>query len=82
MSDFIEKHSAAQATGQEWVETSADIIKILQPRGMSGKDYFCYKGVKVCVYGMSDKITEEESKTIHDRMHPDSKTVVISGATG
>lgn len=80
MSDFIEKHSIALANGDEWCETTPEIIKLLQPRGMGGAKYFCYKGVKVCEYGKIDEIEAQESKTVHDRMHPDSKTVVISGA--
>lgn len=80
MSDFIEKHARALAAGEMWVETTPEIIKLLQPNGLNGAKYFCYKGVKVCEFGKIDEIEDEESKTIHDRLHPDSKTTVISGA--
>lgn len=86
MSEFIEKQAIAVANGDEWVETSPEIMKLLQPRGLGkdrfGKelDYFCWKGTKVCAYDQSEKIEEREAKTIHDRMHPDAGTKVISGA--
>lgn len=80
MSDFIERHAAAEANGDKWVETTPEIIKLLQPRGLAGKKYFSWKNVLVCENGMSKQIEHEESKTMHDRMHPESKTTVISGA--
>jgi hypothetical protein len=79
MSDFIEKHAAAVALGDEWVETTPEIISLLQPRGLNGKKYFCWKGIKVCEHGKSQEISHEESMTVHDRMHPDSQTKVLSG---
>ena len=82
MSDFIEKHAAAQALGDMWVETTPEIIALLQPRGLGGAKFFCYKGVKVCAHGDMEGIIADEDKTVHDRMHPDTQVKVISGMSG
>ena len=82
MSDFIEKHAAAKALGEMWVETTPEIIALLQPRGLGGAKFFCYQGVKVCAFGDKEGILADEEKTVHDRLHPYSQVKVISGATG
>jgi hypothetical protein len=86
MSDLIQKVAEAKARGSEWVETTQENIDLLQPNGM-GRDrfgraiqYFCWQGVKVCLVGKVDEIERDEAKTVHDRMHPESRTQVISGA--
>lgn len=48
MSQFNAVVDVAKLQGQEWVETTADIIKHFQPHGMGGQEYFCYKGIKIC----------------------------------
>lgn len=60
------------------MEASPEMIKLLI-RDMGGKKYFWYQGVRVCLPGTTQEIDYEESKTLHDRMHPDSKTIIISG---
>ena len=81
MSDLIQKVAEAKAAGEEWVETSPENIRLLQPKGLNGKKYFCWQGIKICEPGKIDEIEAEESQTAHDRMHPESKTVVLSGLT-
>lgn len=81
MSDLIQKVAEAKAAGEMWVETTADNIRLLQPKGLNGAKYFCWQGVKVCEFGKIDEIERDESMTVHDRMHPNSGTKIISGAS-
>ena len=93
MSELIQRVAEAKARGDLWVETTAENIALLQPHGLGkgrqGKPnrYFCWQGVKICQAGQTPRqtvveIEDEESKTMHDRLHPeDSKHVkVLSGA--
>ncbi len=80
ISDFVGRHAIAQAAGDMWLETSANILTaITRGDGWKKVGYECYKGVKVCPFGDIDKIEERESKTVHDRMHPGTETTVLSG---
>lgn len=93
MSDLIQKVAEAKAKGEMWIETSAENIQLLQPHGM-GKDrsgrpnrFFCWQGVKICERGANpgqtvQEIEEDQSKTMHDRLHPEASKgiVVLSGA--
>ena len=80
MGDLAGKIEVAQSQGIEWVETTvSNICKLRKKEDWVNQGYFCHKGVKICHFGESKKIEERESKTVHDRMHPESKTVVVSG---
>lgn len=78
MGELVGKHALAVNNGDEYVETSMKNYKALEPKG-NPRPYFCWKGVKLTTFGKIDQIEVDESKTVHDRMHPDSKTTVISG---
>jgi hypothetical protein len=79
MSVFQELIAVAKANGQEWVETTPEIIKILQPRGMGPVNYFIYHGVKVCEIGKREEITDELSTPMGKKIHGESESTVISG---
>lgn len=80
LGEFVGKHAAAQAQTQEWVETSKkNMNSLMEPKKWEHIGYFCYKGVKVCPFGKTEEIELAQSKTVHDRMHPEAKTTVISG---
>ena len=79
MGELVGKHALAVNNGDEYVETSTKNYRALQPKGNNNGPYFCWKGVKLTTFGQIDKIEAMESQTAHDRMHPDVKTVVISG---
>lgn len=81
MSDLIQKVAEAKAAGVLSVETNDENIKLIMPNGLAGKKYCWWNGVRVCQIGMTAEIDLEESKTVHDRLHPESKTRVISGTT-
>lgn len=55
--------------GDEWVETSPEIVTYFNKKGMNGSDYFIYKGIKVCEYGKCMAILEREAVTMDERLH-------------
>lgn len=75
LNDFEMRVHRAKISGDEWVETSDEIINYYNKSGMgksqTGKDnlYFLYKGVKVCVFGMADKaeaqMSEQGGRIVH-----------------
>ena len=79
LGELVGKHAIAQANGDEWLETSQKNYDALVPRNNGSAKYFCYKGVKLTVFGKIPQIENDESKTAHDRMHPGAQTTVISG---
>lgn len=84
MSEFQELIAVAKAEQSEWVETTAEIIKILQPRGL-GKNhgienkFFIYSGIKVCEYGKIDEIESECNEPMNNRLHGTAEARVVSG---
>lgn len=81
MGDLAGKLEEAQSQNWEWIETTlANMCKLMPKKAWEKQGYFCHKGVKVCEFGKKEEIEERESKTVHERMHPEEKTVVISGA--
>lgn len=79
LGELVGKHAIAQANGDEWIETSQKNYDALVPKNNGKAKYFCYKGVKLTTFGKIPEIENDESKTAHDRMHPDAQTTVISG---
>lgn len=56
---FEQKITEAKVNGQEWVETTEAIISHFNPKGLCGREYFIYKGVKVCSMGRSEDINDK-----------------------
>ena len=75
----MSKIMTAKGLGQEWIETSPEIIKTVMPRGLGGARYFIYQGIKVCEYGQTESIVEECNTPLHLRIYPENKGVTISG---
>lgn len=79
MHTFMSKIATAKAMGDEWVETTPEIMKTIMPRGLGGARFFCYQGVKVCEFGKIEEIEEECNLPMHKRMHPGDKVEILSG---
>ena len=79
LSDFKLKVHQAKMEGNDWVETSPEIIKYYNPKGMNGVKYFWFDGVKVCELGKSEEIEQEIATPLAERMHGKSEGVVVSG---
>ena len=49
LSEFNLAVDMALMHGEEWVETTDEVVKSFLPKGLGDILYFCYRGVKVCV---------------------------------
>ena len=60
LTEFQAKIDHALIQGDEWVETTPEIIKYYNRNGL-GKhsEYFIYKNIKVCLNGQGDRIREQ-----------------------
>lgn len=61
LTDFERKIDRARINGDEWVETSKEIVKHLNPRGLGGAKYFIFKNIKVAEKGTVDDLINEET---------------------
>lgn len=80
LNSFEVKCLTAKNNGQEWVETTPEIIALMQPRGLGGSKFFCYKGVKVCEFGKSEEIQAECDIPMGKKLHGEGEAIVLSGA--
>jgi hypothetical protein len=77
VNDFEIKISRAQTSGDEWVETSAEIMKYMLKCPVSDDDFFHYKGVKVCAFGKRDEIEKKHAEQLGKRLHgPQEGTIM------
>lgn len=71
----------------DWVETTEDNIKKLNPLGLGGQKFFTYKNVKVCKIGdfkeieKALKLEMEEAIFGKPNMSPESTPVNLQGAS-
>lgn len=67
---FISAVEYARANGDEWVETTPDIIEHFYPQFNDPKKprYFIYRGIKVCEMGQSEKLQEEITTPYYARL--------------
>ena len=82
MSEFLKKIAIAQSTGERWVETTPDLIKLLQPRGLGTLDgkpveHFAYHGILVCAYGKSEAIEARMNESLNDKKHGPNEGKVL-----
>lgn len=83
VSEFLTSIAIAKHEGQEWVETSKEIIAHYNKRGLgvnpvTGKEnrFFIYDGVKVCEPGMIESIEQEMNTQLGVRIHGKDEGIV------
>lgn len=88
LSSFLGRVAVAKSLGDEWVETTAEVIRHFNPRGLGinpltrkENRYFLYDGVKVCEAGQIDEIEEEINVPQAVRMHGDKEAIVEATST-
>lgn len=69
VSQFRDKIELAKVNGDEWVETSPEIIAHYQRKGMGPAQFFLFEGVKVCEYGKIDEILSKENQQMGVFLH-------------
>lgn len=72
---FLNKISCAQQEESEYIETTPEIIKSYNRKGL-GKDaegrdieHFMFQGIKVYPYGKREEIEERINEPLSNRMH-------------
>jgi hypothetical protein len=60
----------AKQNGDEWVETTKDVMEHICTN-MGGKNYFIFRGVKVCETGQADKIQEQMDRSLYQNERSD-----------
>lgn len=76
ISMFEGKIAHAKHNGDEWIETSPEVISYFNRKGLGGNEYFMYKDIKVCEYGKRDKIIDRENISMDQRLHGSSEGVI------
>lgn len=74
INEFMSKITLAQreskdGTGDNWVETTAEIISYFNPRGLNGAPYYIHNGVMVCEYGKKEACIEKMEESTFEKMH-------------
>lgn len=60
--DLLSKIAVAQANGDEWVETTLEVMTHFNRRGLGKATYFVMDGVKVCQYGDAGKLAAQHEE--------------------
>lgn len=63
LTSFQAKIDDAMLQGNEWVETSDDIINYYNKAGLKGQEYFIFRGIKVTQFGKSEDLDEKLRKS-------------------
>ncbi len=84
VSEFMDSIAIAKTNGDEWVETSPEIIRHYNRKGMginplTGKqnEFFLFDGIKVCPIGRIHAIEEEMDKQMNIRMHGEKEGIIL-----
>ena len=89
LSVFLGNIAVAQQMGEEWVETTPEIIQHFNPKGMGinpltekPNRFFIYHGIKVCPKGERESIENEMDQPLSQRIHGEKEGVIeTSGGT-
>lgn len=65
---FLDKIAVAKMNGDEWIETTPEIIMHYNRHGLNGAKYFIYDGIKVAVTGTVEDIVKEEDTPVNMRV--------------
>lgn len=69
------KMAAAEDDSQPWVETTPEVIKYYNRKGLGGAEYYMHEGVRVCEYGKKEAILAREKESMDQRLHGDKEAV-------
>lgn len=69
VSDFKDAIEMAKMSGDEWVETTEEVINYFNKGGLKGAPYFIYNGVKVCRNGDLEKVEDYMNRDLYVEAH-------------
>ena len=79
MEGFDRKVEIAKMGGEEYIEAPMVLIEHFNKKGLNGGKYFHYKGIKVFPEGQAEKIMEEESIPMAERLHGKQEGILNNG---
>ena len=65
----MDKIARAKQEGNEFIETTPEMIQFYNRGGLNGAQYFIYNGIKVFPTGMAEKILNKEGEQMGRRIH-------------
>ena len=77
---FQDKIAVAQSAGEEWVETTPEIIAHYNRKGLGGAKFFVFQGIKVCETGKREAIEKEMDEPLSARLHGRDEGKVLNRA--
>ena len=78
---FMQKIDDALINGDDWVETSPEIVAHYNRKGMGALPYFIYRGIKACEYGKAVSIQDALDADLNRLMHG-AKEAMFEGRKG
>jgi hypothetical protein len=81
LSEFQSKIDIATIEGEEWVETSPEIISHYVRSGLGKSGYFIFKNIKVCEYGKCEALKSDMSRQVGDIVHGDAHVNQVERTT-
>lgn len=80
LNQFYSKIHRATIEGQEWIETSKEIIDHFNKGGLGPHaEYFIFQSVKVTEFGKSQRLKEELERPLGQILYGDDEAKVIQG---
>lgn len=64
LNEFLSDISMAKLNGEEWVETTPEVIASFNRQGLKGAKFFIYQGIKVCEHGKTQEIIAQMDKPL------------------
>jgi len=72
----MDQIAQAKINGDEWVETTAEIIHHYNRKGLNGAKFFIYDGIKVCERGKMDEIQKDMDMQMGHKVFGTSEGIV------
>ena len=69
ISEFLGAIEIAKSEGEEWVETSKEVIAHYNRKGLGPSNFFVYGGVKVCEEGNREAAEKELDRDLAQELH-------------
>ena len=81
INSFFDKIHKATIEGQEWVETTDEILNHYNKGGLGKSGYFIFQNIKVCGYGKSADIQKQEARQLGEILYGESEGKVLQGTS-
>lgn len=76
LNEFFGKIHRATINGEQWVETSDEIIRHYNKNGLGKAGYFHFQNIMVCPYGQKEKLIQGLSRQLGEIIYGASEAKV------